>query len=283
MDPAAHTRRLRQLIDIDRLLGLDAVPMSDRAIETPDDPAPAPPPERSGMAMPEPSAPKWSIRRDPPSPIPALSPMALHVDTQTPLPPNTMTRPQKIDALAALEQELADFVDKNWPRDGWQRLVFGEGDPEAKLMFIGEGPGADEDKLGRPFVGRAGQLLDKQIAAMTLQREEVYIANIAKTRPPENRVPTPDEAARWMPFLVRQIEIIQPKVIVTLGGTSAKYLLNDPKLAITRQRGQWRLFRGIDLMPTFHPAYLLRQYTHENRERVWLDLQAVMQKLGLQK
>ncbi|MBI1368195.1 MAG: uracil-DNA glycosylase [Planctomycetes bacterium] len=209
--------------------------------------------------------------------------MALHVDTQTPLPPNTMTRPQKIDALAALEQELADFVDKNWPRDGWQRLVFGEGDPEAKLMFIGEGPGADEDKLGRPFVGRAGQLLDKQIAAMTLQREEVYIANIAKTRPPENRVPTPDEAARWMPFLVRQIEIIQPKVIVTLGGTSAKYLLNDPKLAITRQRGQWRLFRGIDLMPTFHPAYLLRQYTHENRERVWLDLQAVMQKLGLQK
>lgn len=159
--------------------------------------------------------------------------------------------------------------------------VFGVGDPQADLMFVGEGPGHEEDLQGEPFVGRAGQLLDKQIAAMGLTREQVYIANIVKCRPPGNRVPTPDEAAACMPYLLRQIELIQPKVIVGLGATAVKYLLDNPRIAITRMRGQWQTFRGIDLMPTFHPAYLLRQYTTENRQRVWSDLQAVMERLGL--
>jgi DNA polymerase len=148
-------------------------------------------------------------------------------------------------------------------------------------MFIGEGPGAEEDAQGRPFVGPAGTLLDKQIIGMGLTREQVYIANIAKTRPPGNRVPTPDEADRWMPWLVRQIEIIGPRVIVALGATSAKYLLNNPDLKITRDRGQWCSFRGIDLMCTFHPAYLLRSYTVDNRRRVWDDLKKVLERLGL--
>ncbi len=183
--------------------------------------------------------------------------------------------------MAALQDELTAWIEANWPRDGWSRVVFGEGDPNAELMFIGEGPGAEEDAQGRPFVGRAGQLLDKQIAAMKLQRQQVYIANIAKTRPPGNRVPTPDEASLWLPWLEKQVDIVRPKVIVCLGATSAKYLLDEPKLAITRARGAWRDYRGIPLMPTFHPAYLLRQYTKENRQRVWSDLQAAMGKLGV--
>jgi len=194
---------------------------------------------------------------------------------------NTMSRDEKTAALDQLKEEITAFVTNEWPHEGWNNVVFGEGDVDADLMFVGEAPGADEDRTGRPFVGRAGKLLDKQIEAMGLARTDVFIANIGKVRPPGNRVPTPDEADRMMPFLLKQIEIICPKVIVSLGATSAKYLLNSPKLAITRERGRWRDFHGIDLMPTFHPAYLLRQYTKENRARVWQDLQNVMQRLGL--
>ena len=192
-----------------------------------------------------------------------------------------MSPSRKAKALAELAEEAVAWFDQNWPQDGWQNLVFGEGDPDADLMFVGEGPGADEDRLGRPFVGRAGKLLDKQIEAMGLRREQVYIANIAKCRPPGNRVPTPEEADRALPFLERQIGIIGPKVIVSLGATSAKYLLKQPRLAITKERGQWREYCGIDLMPTFHPAYLLRQYTPENRMKVWEDLKKVLERIGL--
>ncbi|MBI1374956.1 MAG: uracil-DNA glycosylase [Phycisphaera sp.] len=194
-----------------------------------------------------------------------------------------MSKSDKAKELKKLEAEVTKWIEANWPRDGWTNVVFGEGDPDADLMFVGEGPGADEDRLGRPFVGRAGQLLDKQIGAMGLEREQVYIANIAKTRPPGNRVPTPEEAVLWLPWLEKQIETIRPKVIVTLGATSAKYLLQNMKLAITRERGNWKTYRGVALMPTFHPAYLLRQYTKENRQRVWSDLQQVMDKLGMSK
>jgi DNA polymerase len=197
------------------------------------------------------------------------------------MPADEMSREQKIEALAELEREAKEYFANSWPQDGWQNVAFGEGDPDADLMFIGEGPGAEEDRQGRPFVGRAGQLLDKQIAAMGLAREQAYIANIAKVRPPGNRVPTPEEAEKQMPFLLRQIEILHPKVIVCLGATACKYLLEDRKFAITRQRGRWRSFHGIDLMPTFHPAFLLRAYNRENRQRVWEDLKAVMKQLGL--
>ena len=158
--------------------------------------------------------------------------------------------------------------------------VFGDGDPDAKLFFIGEGPGENEDRTGRPFVGRAGELLDKWIAAMGLKREQVMIANIVKCRPPGNREPAPDEVATCTPYLMRQLEIVRPTVIVTLGRPSSQHMLQS-RLSMSRLRGQWQQWRGIKLMPTYHPAYVLRQYTYETRSAVWNDLKQVMAELGL--
>ncbi len=159
--------------------------------------------------------------------------------------------------------------------------VFGEGDVDAKVMFIGEGPGENEDQTGRPFVGRAGILLGNMIVGMGLSREQVYIANIVKCRPPDNRVPAPDESDTCMPYLERQIELVRPRVLVTLGLSATKYLLNQPKLTMGKTRGLWMEWRGIKVMPTWHPSYVLRVYTPEVRRMVWDDLQLVMQELGL--
>jgi DNA polymerase len=162
------------------------------------------------------------------------------------------------------------------------QTVFGEGDPYARLMFIGEAPGEEEDRTGRPFVGRAGQMLDKIIAAMGLAREQVYIANILKSRPPENRTPLQPEVDACGPFLTDQIRIIEPMVIVALGGPSSKYLLRTDT-GITRLRGQWGVFEdgdvSVPVMPTFHPAYLLRAYTPENRGKVWSDMKMVLDRM----
>jgi uracil-DNA glycosylase len=158
-------------------------------------------------------------------------------------------------------------------------VVFGEGDVDAGIFFIGEGPGETEDRMARPFVGRAGQLLDKMITGMGLQREQVFIANIVKCRPPGNRAPVPDEVAACTPFLVRQIELVRPKVIVTLGLPAMKFLLQT-NLSMGRMRGRWHEWRGIMVMPTYHPAYILRNYTREVREAVWSDLKSVMAELG---
>ena len=157
-----------------------------------------------------------------------------------------------------------------------KNVVFGEGSPEADLMFIGEGPGYDEDQQGRPFVGKAGDLLTKMITAMQFSREQVYIANIVKCRPPKNRNPLPEEAIACLPYLKRQIELIQPKVIVILGAVPLKHLLN--KSGITRLRGQWDSYNNIKVMPTFHPAYLLRD--PKAKGVTWSDLQQVMKLFG---
>jgi len=166
--------------------------------------------------------------------------------------------------------------------DNRNNVVFGEGDPHAKLMFIGEGPGADEDAQGRPFVGAAGQLLTRMISAMQYRREEVYITNIVKCRPPGNRTPVPSEANSCMPYLRRQIELINPKVIVLLGGTPLLHILN--LTGITRRRGQWGEYNKIPVMPTFHPSYVLRFQNTVNERNikslVWSDLKTVMQFLG---
>lgn len=160
------------------------------------------------------------------------------------------------------------------------RFVFGEGHPNAGLMFIGEGPGREEDLQGRPFVGRAGELLDKMIGAIGLRRGDVYIANVVKCRPPDNRVPTPFEAQRCLAYLRRQIALIRPKVIVTLGATPLRELLGISE-GITRVRGRWLRLEpeGLPVMPTFHPAYVLRQYTEEVRRAVWTDLKAARARL----
>lgn len=158
-----------------------------------------------------------------------------------------------------------------------QNVVFGEGNEHARLMFIGEGPGADEDASGRPFVGAAGQLLDKMIAAMHLAREDVYIANIVKCRPPGNRMPGEDEAAACIGYLKKQIELIQPEVIVLLGGTALHFLLQID--GITKYRGRWQSYNNIAVMPTFHPAFLLRKA--EAKREAWHDLKLVMARLGI--
>jgi uracil-DNA glycosylase family 4 len=164
--------------------------------------------------------------------------------------------------------------------------VPGEGNPNARIMFVGEGPGADEDAQGRPFVGRAGQLLDKIITACGLKRSDVYIGNILKCRPPDNRDPRADEIISCLPFLQRQIEIINPEIIVALGAHAARTLLNTTK-SIGQLRGQFlEYYAGINrppikLMATYHPAYLLRNYSQENRRRVWDDMKKVLAELGL--
>jgi uracil-DNA glycosylase family 4 len=158
-------------------------------------------------------------------------------------------------------------------------LVFGVGSPRARLVFVGEGPGADEDAQGEPFVGRAGQLLTEIITkGMRLRRDEVYIANVIKCRPPGNRNPEPDEVASCEPFLLRQLELIAPEVVVALGKFAAQTLLRT-KTPITQLRGRWFDYRGIKLMPTFHPAYLLRNPA--DKRLVWQDIQQVMKVLGL--
>jgi DNA polymerase len=160
--------------------------------------------------------------------------------------------------------------------EGRSQIVFGDGDPQADLMFIGEGPGAEEDRRGLPFVGRAGELLTQMIEkGLGTPRSSVYICNIVKCRPPQNRTPLADEAATCRPFLDGQISAVRPRVIVALGKPSTSLLLGRD-VAITRVRGTWHEYRGVPVMPTFHPAFILRQYTPENRRLVWDDLKAAL-------
>ncbi len=161
--------------------------------------------------------------------------------------------------------------------NGRTQIVFGSGNPKAELVFVGEGPGEEEDKQGIPFVGAAGQLLTKMIEAMKFSRDTVYICNVVKCRPPGNRNPAPEEISSCEPFLRAQLRVIKPKVIVALGKFAAQTLLREDT-AITRLRGQWRKYEGIDLMPTFHPAYLLR--SPDEKKKAWMDLQEVMKRLG---
>jgi len=155
-------------------------------------------------------------------------------------------------------------------------IVFGEGNPNAELMLIGEGPGRDEDEQGKPFVGKSGQLLTKMLKAMGFERNDVFITNIVKCRPPQNRNPNPDEFEICLPFLLRQIQIIKPKVLLLLGAVPLKYILN--KTGITRLHGEWYEFMGIKTLPTFHPAYLLRDPSQ--KKYAWNDLQKAMKVLG---
>jgi uracil-DNA glycosylase len=160
---------------------------------------------------------------------------------------------------------------------GRTQVVFGVGNPNAKLMFVGEGPGRDEDLQGEPFVGRAGQLLTDIITkGMGLRREDVYIANVVKCRPPQNRNPEPDEVASCEPFLRKQIELIRPEIIIALGKFAVQ-ALTQSKVPITRLRGNWHVYMGIKLMPTFHPAYLLRNPA--DKKLVWEDIKKVMKEM----
>lgn len=239
------TRIARQLVETSALLGVDFVPVANNAPPTA-----------------EPAA------SDQPTPTPAAPPTADDIDTRRKALDELRTRYEN-------EAQVPKLI------EGWNKIVFGDGSPAARLVFVGEAPGADEDAQGIPFVGRAGKLLADMIKAMGLSRtDDCYITNILKVRPPNNRTPTVEEAALDGPYLLEQLRIIRPAAIVTLGKPAAHFLLKRSD-AMGALRGHWFDFDSIPLMPTYHPAYLLRAYTPENRKKVWSDLQQVMTHLGL--
>src|SRR5208337_2642057 len=209
-----------------------------------------------------------------------LTQAAEHQAQEAYLPPATN------EDRAALLQSILDDIGPNCQRCklaklGRKQIVFGTGDAHAELMFIGEGPGADEDQQGLPFVGRAGQLLTQMINAtamkegLTIRREDVYICNVVKCRPPENRTPLPDEMETCGQFLSRQLMVIRPKAICALGGTAVKALLGTRE-GITRLRGNWQNWRDIPVMPTYHPSFLLRPYSQNAKREAWEDLKQAL-------
>jgi DNA polymerase len=227
----------------------------------------------------ESSLPKPIARPLPPKAV-AVAPTPRIAPIVAPSAPSLFESVDKIkdDSLLKIREDIGDCTRCKLHK-GRNKIVFGDGHPKAELVFIGEGPGADEDAQGLPFVGRAGKLLTQMIEAMGLQRRDVYICNVVKCRPPENRAPEPDEVTTCSPYLLRQIDVIKPKVIVCLGAVAAKTLLETAR-GISQFRGQWLEWRGHKLMATYHPAYLLRNPNAKGE--VWKDLQKVMAELGLQ-
>jgi uracil-DNA glycosylase family 4 len=243
---------------------------------------------------------EMELPKSAPKDIPTAKPAAPRSSAPTPFTPRAMEAPAipqvreilvkpaaplfeavdkvKDDSLLKIRADLGECTRCKLHKTR-NKIVFGDGSPKAQLVFVGEGPGADEDMQGLPFVGRAGKLLTQMIEAMGLQRKDVYICNVVKCRPPQNRAPEPDEVDPCSPFLLRQIDAIHPKVVVCLGAVAAKTLLNTTK-GISQFRGEWLDWRGYSLMATYHPAYLLRN--PPAKSEVWKDLQKVMAKLGLE-
>jgi uracil-DNA glycosylase family 4 len=195
-----------------------------------------------------------------------------------PVPSARVPGELRAGALEAISRDIGDCTRCPLAYGGRRKIVFGNGDPNARLMFVGEGPGADEDEQGVPFVGKSGQLLNNMIAAMGLRREDVYVANIVKCRPPANRAPEPVEANTCTQFLVRQMDVVQPEVVVALGATATMYLLGV-RQSLASLRGRFHPVRGAKCAVTFHPAYLLRDPTKKGD--AWKDLQMVMAEMGL--
>ena len=241
-------RSLRQRLEVNRLFGWD-VPLARRALE----------PDPLQVASPaEPVAP-GALQA---TAVESVSAPAVGEDREA--------------LLAPIRQRVA--VCTSCPlHSGRTNTVFGVGDPHASLMFVGEGPGYDEDRQGEPFVGKAGTLLNRMIRAMGFEREQVYIANVVKCRPPGNRAPEPEEICACRGYLEQQIAIVKPQVIVALGATAARALLGGV-LSMARMRARFHDHRGVAVMPTYHPAYLLRN--PEEKRKVWDDLQQVMSRLG---
>ena len=225
-----------------------------------------------------------SVPKLEPSKAATLSPT--HLLGSPALPVNGLSPEAKLEAFSKLRERTLACTKCPNLAGARKHVVFGVGDFNAQLMFVGEAPGADEDEQGEPFVGKAGQLLTKIIQTTGLTRDAVYIANILKCRPDTpgqstgNRKPTGDEMGTCIPFLHEQIDLIRPKVIVALGGTAIEGLLGKT-IGITRLRGQWQEYRGIPLMPTYHPAYLLRNQALSEKRRVWEDMLQVMERLSL--
>lgn len=253
-------------------------------VSSPPRPCPAPPAARPPVppVRPAPSV----LARPRPTLQPALAGMLPTPGTEALAPADGLTPEARAAAFADLRRRALACVKCAHLVAARRNVVFGVGSPDAELMFVGEAPGADEDEQGEPFVGKAGQLLTRIIQAMGLSRETVYIGNILKCRPDTpgqlsgNRKPTPEEMQTCLPFLQEQIDLIRPKVLVALGATAVEGLLGKTA-GITRLRGHWQTYRGIPLMPTYHPAYLLRNQSNSEKRKVWEDMLQVMEKLGL--
>jgi DNA polymerase len=283
--------RLRLYLRSERAMGLNSVPAVGDAPQSPSDPELTESTAEAAIPRREPPQPKLPVKSPAQSVLPlALSPAGqeeiFKAEGLLPMPTSgsfdapLLSTDEKRQRLIAMEEKEVRGCTKCRLCETRTHTVFGEGDVDAKIFFIGEGPGETEDQTGRPFVGRAGELLNKMIAGMGLGREQVFIANIVKCRPPNNRVPAPDEVATCTPYLTRQLEIIRPRAIVTLGLPASQYMLQT-KLSMGKLRGQWHSWRGIKLMPTYHPAYVLRNPTVETRAAVWSDLKQVLAELGL--
>lgn len=296
MEEARRLRVLRQHVATDGLLGLAAVPITpgervavqeerdaggsratgSSSFSSSASSSVSSPVSSSARTAPSRPSPRPLGDRDASSPPPAAR--------SRPVVPDNADKADRLEAIRLDHEQNCDTPLRNMQAPG-AKIAFGEGDPDADLMFVGEGPGETEARLGRPFVGPAGELLDKMIVAMGLTRQTVYIANAVKFRPPNNRAPNPEEIAVELPYLEDQIEVVDPKVIVVLGGSAAKSILKTRR-GIMSIRGQWHDYavmttgQRIPVMPTYHPAFLLRQYTPDNRKNVWADLQAAMQKLA---
>ncbi|MEX2219543.1 MAG: uracil-DNA glycosylase [Phycisphaerales bacterium] len=281
METELLNRLVKQHAETSRLMGVSFVPVYRAAGGPPAPGGPAdlsaPPPEGAGGPPPAPGA------------SAGASPTILEIKPipPSPIPPGPRTPERCQGLLDALRERYEREAPHRHFITGHTRIVFGEGDPCARLMFVGEAPGAEEDRTGRPFVGRAGQLLEKMLGAMGLRREQVYIVNVLKTRPPDNATPTGDEVRLCAPYLFEQVAIIAPEVIVALGLPATRALLKTAD-SMSRLRGRWATFCAppplecrIPVMPTYHPAFLLRSYTAENRGKVWSDLRMVMDRLGL--
>lgn len=262
--------------------------LRERLIAAPRPPVAAPAPTPRNPAAPSvasrPAAPPPVVRLTAPSPaapppdFDASMPKPLSFDALAPPPSKPLAPALRAAALETLRAEIGDCTRCSLAYGGRHNIVFADGDPNARLMFVGEGPGADEDASGLPFVGKAGQLLNNMIAAMGLKREDVYIANIVKCRPPANRTPEFVEATTCSPFLLQQIDMVRPEIIVALGATAATYLLGV-KQSLASLRGQWHTARGAKVAVTYHPAFLLRD--PRQKGEAWKDLQRVMAEMGL--
>ncbi len=234
--------------------------------------APAPPP-----VLADPSAPPLPAPLDQSASLVDMAKLVSITDL-APLPAVRVPAAGRAAALEAIRKDIGDCTRCPLAYAGRHTIVFGNGDPNARLMFVGEGPGADEDEQGIPFVGKSGQLLNNMIGAMGLSREQVYIANIVKCRPPANRAPEPAEANTCTQFLARQIDVVQPEYVVALGATAAAYLLGV-KQSLMSLRGKWHNVRGSKAVVTYHPAFLLRD--PRQKGEAWKDLQMVMAAMGL--
>ena len=270
------TEFYRRPVDPALLAQLQAIPVSSADSMSPEsDPAPGSPLPTLAARTEDEETQTFSTR---PSTAPEEQAIAARKSIATPpLEQTSVPVSERPAFLQIIREDIGDCTRCELHK-GRHKIVFGDGSPAARLMFIGEGPGADEDAQGIPFVGKAGQLLNNMITAMGLKREEVYIANMVKCRPPGNRTPEPEEGNTCSQFLFRQIDVIRPQVLVALGATAATYLLGS-RQPLAGVRGRVHTFRGSQLIITYHPAYLLRD--PRQKKEAWADLQIAMRELGL--